>query len=450
MRLIARFAQEQENYFNIITVYDKKIIKENVEKEMPQLISISKKYPSAVWFEQKISDDFGIEILESSTNAILVKHEHFPKEIFPMRKKFSKLSLVHHREEEKQNNHKEVILGPTHSYSLESSQLKLVDNGTKIVNFKLMPFYKYRGIEKMVEGLSLEDARSMIERISAPQTIAYQSAWLDIQLQASQKILPDIIKKRHLFLLELERINNHLHDLSILCKLVDFQEGASFFVKFLESGRMVMKSVTGHRYGFGAISLERSSSNMTEAYEFLLTLEKELLIFEKWIEKRDEILAKMLLLGQLSKEEVALYGLVGLMARSSNIQLDRREGDKFYKEHNFYLNREEGGDVFSRFNLRINEIFTSLRVMRNLVKHNTIQFFLGRVRDGEYYSFIESSAGELMMYVSLKNGLINRFYVRDPSFLNAQVLPLAVKNSKIEQLGIVIKSIPLNISAIDL
>ena len=451
MRLIARFAKEQENYFKIITVYDKKIVEEEINKETPELISISEEYPSASWFERKISDDFGITILDSSNNDILVKHEHFPKEVFPMRKRFSKLSLVHNRVNKKAEDEEDIVtLGSTHSFSLESSQFKLVDDGFKIVNFRLMPFYKYRGIEKMVEGLDFQEAKSIIERISAPHTIAYQSAWLDIQLQASEKVLPDLIKKHHVFLLELERINNHLYDLSLLCKLIDFQEGFSFFIKFLECGRMAMKKLTGHRYGFNAITIDGSSSESTEAYEFLLKLEKELHIFEKWIEKRKDILSKMRRLGELSIEDIELYGLVGLMARSANLPLDRRKEDYFYKEHNFYLNLEENSDVFSRFNLRVNEIFTSLRVMRNLVKNNTIQFFLGRIKDGDYYSFVESSAGELMMYVSLKNGIINRFYVRDPSFLNAQILPLVIKNSKIENLGLTIKSIPLNISAIDL
>jgi len=450
MRLIARFAQEQEMYFEIITVYDKRIIKERLNKKTPALISIAKDYPSSVWFERKISDDFGIEILYSNDARPLVKHEYFPKDIFPMRKDYAKLDVEHiNSTSSKEGNHG-VILGPTHPYLLESSEFQLFDKNQIILHFEMMPFYKYRGIEKMIEGLTFEEARPIIERISASQTIAYQYAFLEIQLQASKKILPEMIKKRHIFLLEFERVMNHLSDLSTMCQLVEFFDGFFFFSNFVEQGRDVMKNLTGHRFGFGSLSVDDDFLDLDDAYNFLFSLEKELLKFEKWIETKEKVLEKLLLLGQISKKTAESYGLVGLMARSCNIALDRRKGNDFYEKHDFYINLEEGGDTFSRFNIRITEIFTSLRIMRNLVKNNILPFFLGTAVDGEYFSYIESSAGELMMYISLKQGLIDRFFIRDPSFLNMQILPSCIKNSEVSSLGLIIKSVPLNVSAVDL
>ena len=450
MRLIARFAQEQEKYFEIITVYDERTIKERLNKKTPALISISEDYPAAVWFERKISDDFGIEILYSNDNRPLVKHEHFPSNVFPMRKDYAKLNVKHIKPASLTEGNHGVILGPTHPYHLESSQLQLFDRNNTILHFEMHAFYKYRGIEKMVEGLSIEEARPIIERISAPQSIAYQMAFLDLQLQASKKSLPEMIKKRHIFLLELERIINHLNDLSILCQLVEFYDGASFFTSFVEEGREVMKNLTGHRFGFSSVVVDSDFVDMDEAYAFLLSLEKKLLAFEKWIETKDEVLEKLLLLGQVSQEMVKEYGLVGIMARSAGITLDRRKGNAFFEKNDFYINLEEAGDTFSRFNLRIAEIFTSLRMMRNLVKNNILPFFLGTPIDGEYYSYVESSAGEVMMYLFLKEGVIDRFFLRDPSFLNIQVLPSVLKKNEISSLGLIVKSIPLNISAVDL
>ena len=451
MRLIARFAQEQEKFFEIITVYDERTIKERLNKNRPALISIAEDYPAAVWFERKITDDFGIEILYSNDKRPLVKHEHFPKNLFPMRKDYVKTNVKHEEESTglKEGDHG-VILGPTHPYLLESSQFQLFDRDETILHFEMMPFYKYRGIEKMLEGLTLEEARPIVERISAPQTISYQIAFLDIQLQASKKRLPEMLKKRHVFLLEFERIMNHLNDLAIMCQLVEFHDGASFFSNFIEEGRETMKNLTGHRFGFNSVMVESDFVDMDEAYEFLFSLERELLKFEKWIETKEKVLEKLLLVGQISKKTAEAYGLVGLIARCSNIALDRRQGDSFFEKNDFYINLEDAGDTFSRFNIRVSEIFTSLRVMRNLVKNNILPFFLGTPVDGEYYSYIESSSGELMMYISLKEGIIDRFFVRDPSFLNMQVLSFCVKNSEISNLGLIIKSIPLNVSAVDL
>ena len=138
------------------------------------------------------------------------------------------------------------------------------------------------------------------------------------------------------------------------------------------------------------------------------------------------------------------------MARSRGIHLDRRDENVFYTQHDYHINTEEAGDTFSRFNIRVSEIFTSLRMMKSLVKNNILPFFLGTAIDGEYYSYVESSAGEVMMYMALKDGVIERFFLRDPTLLNAQALPFCIKDSKVSDLSLIIKSIPLNISAIDL
>ncbi|CAA6820132.1 MAG: Formate hydrogenlyase subunit 5 [uncultured Sulfurovum sp.] len=451
MRLIARFAQEKDDFFEIITVYDKRVIKERLNKKTPALISIAKDYPAAVWFERKISDDFGISILYSNDERPFVKHEHFPLGIYPMRKGFTQSTIRHEGEEAidiKMNQG--VVIGPTHPYHLESVQLQFFDRKQTVLHFEMMPFYKYRGIEKMLEGLKVSEGREVVERISASSSVAYQMAFLDIELQASKKTLPDMIKKRHSFLLELERVINHLTDLSLLCQLVEFSDGAEFFIKFVEEGRKTMKELTGHRFGFSSVRVDSDFQNMDEAYNFVFLLEKELLVFRKWIETRDKILEQTLLLGQIPKQKVLDYGLVGIMARCSGVRLDRREEEPFFEKHDYYMNVEDAGDTFSRFNIRISEIFTSLRIMRTLSKNDVLPFFLGTVNDGEYYSYVESSLGELMMYIAVKEGVIERFYVRDPSFLNAQALPFCVKNSDVSNIGLIIKSLPLNISAIDL
>ena len=55
-----------------------------------------------------------------------------------------------------------------------------------------------------------------------------------------------------------------------------------------------------------------------------------------------------------------------------------------------------------------------------------------------------------MMYVSLEDGLINRFFVRDPSFLNAQAVSKCMKSNDLGSLGLILKSVPLSFSANDL
>ena len=450
MRLIARFAQEKNNYFEVVTVYDERTIKERLNKTTPALISIAKDFPAAVWFERKITDDFGIEILYGNDKRPLTKHEHFPKDVFPMRKNYVKFSVKMEQKKENTASDHGVIIGPTHPYHLESSQFQLFDRNHKILHFEVMPFYKYRGIEKMVEGLTLDEARPIVERISGRQSIAYQIAYLEIKLTASTKILPSVIKERHLFLLEFERIINHLTDLSILCQLLKCNDGAIFLMNLLEAIKQAMFRLTGHRFGFSAVSVENNLTNIEETIDFLFNLEKDLLWFDKWSKKQKKLLQKIENIGTISQKTIESYGLVGIVARSNRKKIDRRLNNKCYEKKSFYINLEEEGDVLSRFNIRLSEIFTSFRIMKNLIKLEVYPFPLGIPADGEYYSYVESYSGEVMMYLALKDGLIERFFVRDPSFLNAQALSSSMKNNNIENLGLIIQSIPLDFSSNDM
>jgi Ni,Fe-hydrogenase III large subunit len=450
MRLIARFAQEQELFFEIITVYDKRIIKERLNKENPILISIAENFPAAVWFERKMSDDFGIAIRDSQDERNLVKHEHFPKEVFPLRKNYAKLTTQQEQRLEPPSDNTRICFGPVHPYHLESSSFQLFEKNQTILHFEMRTFFKYRSIEKMLEGLTFDEARPIIERISAPQTVAYQIAFLEIELEAASRKLPEILRKRHLFLLEYERILNHLNDLSLLSQLLEIKEATCFFSNFLEEGREMLKQLTAHRFGFSSISLENNFENIEESYAFLSTLESELRLFDKWMATKEEFFSQLQSIGIIDKKRAIQYGLVGIMARSSGVVLDRRKEDTLLEKNNFYINFEEEGDVFARFNLRVNEIFVSLDIMKNCMKCVIPPLFIGLVQDGEYYSYVESASGELMMYVAVKKGLIERFYLRDPSFLNAQIMPHVLKDNKVHNIGLIVKSIPLDIAAIDL
>ena len=302
----------------------------------------------------------------------------------------------------------------------------------------------------MLEGLSFDEARLIIERISGSTTIAYQLAYLEIQLQASKKELPEVIQKRHMFFLEYERILNHLYDMAVVSQFANFTEGASFLMRLVEEGRGALQKLTGNRFGFSAIRVDGSLLSLESAYEYLFSLERELIWFEKWLDEDGSLWKSLFDQGALFKKDIEAYGVVGVVARSVDMELDRRKGNRLYEESGFFMPHEYTGDAIARFKVQLAEIFISLRMVRPLVRNRVFPFFLGTVREGEYYSYVESSAGELMMYMRLQEGKIERFFVRDPTFLNAQILPLAMENSDISSLGLVSNSIPLNISASDL
>jgi formate hydrogenlyase subunit 5 len=92
-RFIARFALDLGDVFEIKDVFEGKIEKYQIDKKNPEIETITKDYPAAIWMERKIRDEFGINFIDSFDNRPVVKHERFPKDIYPLRKDFNQKEI---------------------------------------------------------------------------------------------------------------------------------------------------------------------------------------------------------------------------------------------------------------------------------------------------------------------------------------------------------------------
>jgi len=453
-RLIARFAVENSDNFEVITVFDDEILREKLEKENPVLKSISSKYTTATWFERKIKDDFGIKIKGAYDNRPLVHHEWFPK-INPMRKDFKST----HAEYDEFTPYKyetvggegvfEVAVGPIHAGIIEPGHFQFSQEGERILHLDIRHFYTYRGIEKSLEGKTLYEAKETIERISGNESIAYQVAWFDIVTQASGIEYDEKLKKYHCLLLEIERIIHHLTDIGFIPNDAGFSSALSFASQLSEDTRVFLKDFCGHRFGFGSIGFEAKEYDEKKLLDFLKVLEEKVRWFEDWITDIPSLWDRLDTTGTLNKQKARKYGVLGVVARASGKNIDKRNND-FYKKYGFVLQNEEIGDVASRFKLRIKEIYNSISMIRNFIDNRVNINKPTKFKDAEYMSFVESSIGELFLFIKLKDGKIERFYSRDPSFINWQALYLMMEKDIIADFPLINKSCDLSYAGNDL
>ncbi|UCN00203.1 NADH-quinone oxidoreductase subunit C [Sulfurimonas sp. SWIR-19] len=455
MRLIARYAKELENDFEIITVYEDEIKKESISKENPRLTTLAKRYPTAIWFERKMHDDFGIIIEDAFDKRPLVHHERFPKNVHPLRKDFNKDTLEYAEylpykyETISGDGVFQVAVGPIHAGIIEPGHFQFSQAGEDMLHLEVRHFYKNRGIEKMLEGKTLDEAKLIIERISGNESIAYQICWRDIMLQATSKELPLALQKRHALLLELERIIHHLTDLGFIPNDAGFGAALAFGSKLAEDARRKMKELTGHRFGFGAIDFTNRFIDTATLSEWLNDLQHSIEFFEDWIIDIPSLWDRFDTTGILSLKKAAKYSTVGVVARASGLTQDRRI-NKFYLDHGFVMASEVSGDVGARFKIRLQEVKNSIVMMHNFLEEDESSLALGQLYDGEYYSFAESSIGELFMAIDIKEGVIERFFVRDPSFVNWQALHVMMRSDIIADFPLINKSCDLSYAGNDL
>ncbi len=454
MRLIARFALDNKENFEIIDVFDKEIKKLPVNKKNPFVKSIAHKYPAAIWMERKIKDEFGIEFEGSFDKRPLIKHERFPKNIYPLRKDFKDKNInfsefePYHYEEISGDGVFYVPVGPIHAGIIEPGHFHFSQAGEDILHLEVRHFYKHRGIEKMVEGKNPLKIKKIISRISGNESVAYQIAFFNILAKASNVKIPESLKRKQAILLEIERIIHHLTDLGFIPNDAGFSAALAFMGKLTEDARRIFYKLTGHRFGFDCIKEEIFIDNKL-LDEFLPYLKKELEFFKNWILDIPSVWDRFDTTGKLSKQKALKYGVVGVGARASGVKIDVRNND-FYKNFGFEIQLGQKGEVADRFKLRIEEIFNSIEMINNLKTDENENFAFGEFRDGEYMSFVESSIGEFFMYMKITDGKIDRFFVRDPSFINWQAFHTTIYKDIIADFPLINKSFDLSYAGNDL
>jgi Ni,Fe-hydrogenase III large subunit len=454
-RLIARYAKDLGEYFEVVTVWYDGIEKEVISNKDPHIRTLSRTHPAALWFERKMYDDFGIIIDDAFDTRPLVHQERFPERIHPMRKAFCKT----HIEEVAYRPYKyetirgdgvfEVAVGPIHAGIIEPGHFHFSQAGEDMLHQEVRHFYKHRGIEKMLEGKTLFEAKPVIERISGNESIAYQICWRDIVLQATQKELPEANRKYHALLLEMERIVHHLTDLGFIPNDAGFGAALTYASRLSEEARRQMHRITGHRFGFGAVDFGAHTFDRASMERYLDTLEDAITFFEGWISDIPSLWDRFDTTGILQRHKALKYDTVGVVARASGVTVDRRD-EPFYHAHGFEMQVQSSGDVAARFKLRLAEVKNAIVMLRRFVVDGCDAVDIEEVQDGRYVSFAESSIGELFMSIEIEHGVIERFFVRDPSFMNWQALHLMMPGNIIADFPLINKSCDLSYAGNDL
>ena len=454
MRFIARFAQELPESFKIVDVYDERVEKTTLSKSNPSAKSLARVYPAAIWFERKITDDFGIVFEDSFDKRPLVHHERFP-DVHPMRKDFqaSSLELGEFRPYKYEtiggDGIFQVGVGPIHAGIIEPGHFHFSQEGEAILHLEVRHFYKYRGIEKMMEGVAPQDGWRIVERISGNESIAYQIAYLELLTQAAGIEIDENIQKYNAILLEIERIAHHLTDLGFIPNDAGFAAALAFCSQKAEDTRRVLKNLAGHRFGFGTVRGEARAFDTNILEQFIQNLKKDMEFFKEWIVGIASLWDRLDTTGILKRKKALKYSCVGVVARASGVAVDRRDNN-FYKKHHWRLCTHTNGDVAARFLVRLEEVFNSLEIIESMLDLSPTKIELDNFNDGEYISFVESSLGELMLYIHLQDGKIERFFARDPSFINWQALHLMMNGNIIADFPLINKSCDLSYAGSDL
>lgn len=442
-----------------------------IPEENPAYPALTPVYPAAHWYEREIKDMFGIQPLGHPDPRRLVLHRGWPKGVFPLRKDCRRIPFDEETAGvEGRFPYQKVIgegiiqvpVGPIHAGIIEPGHFRFHTVGENILELEARLFYTHRGIEKMAEGRCWPEVQPLTERICGVCTVAHSWAFaLAVEEMAGQQP-PEKAQYLRVIFAELERVYNHLNDISAVCAGVGLALGSQKAAAIKEKALRLNRLLTGHRYLQGVIVPGGVRSDLEPAQvramlEFLAEMDAELNILWQAFAESDSLMDRLRTTGVLAREEAAAFGAVGPAARASGVAEDIRRDYPYgvYHKLDFPVPTGPRGDVYSRFWIRFQELAASSalisRAVTGLAK-GAVRTPLPPVLPAcqKAFGVVESPRGsDFHWLMTDAAGRVYRYFIRSASYPNWPALAKTVPGNIIPDFPLINKSFELCYSCLD-
>ncbi|MDD2751630.1 MAG: NADH-quinone oxidoreductase subunit C [Candidatus Omnitrophica bacterium] len=427
--------------------------------------SLAKNIYSANFFEREIYEMFGIKPEGNPDLRRLNLHDEvWPKGNFPLRKDFKR------KQEGQLDDYKfsrvegegvfEVPVGPVHAGIIGPGHFRFSVAGEPIVNLEIRLGFTHRGVEKIFEGKTLQEATMLCERVCGDSAFSHSLAFA----MAAEKISAISVPKDTAYLrgifLELERIYNHANDVGGIALDVGFTFAASYASLIKEAALQLNKRLTGSRYlkdinHPGNILLDFDQEKKACLIAALDKIMRDFRQLSQILYSSVSFMDRVDTAGVLRKKTARDLGVVGLAARASGIPTDlRKYFPGIYKEAKFKMVTQESGDVLARLRVRILEVEESNRLIREFLGKLTFEQrekIIPQPKAGTALGYAEGWRGPVLYWLKTDlSGAIERCKIVDASFHNWQGLSFAALGNIIPDFPLCNKSFDLSYAGNDL
>jgi formate hydrogenlyase subunit 5 len=350
-------------------------------------------------------------------------------------------------------------VGPIYSGDAESSLFLLETVGEDVVRAVPRLFYKFRAIERLAQGRSMQDVLLLAERCNG--TAAFGNGWAycrAVESALGVRVPPEATAWRT-FLAELERVRHHVGAIRAICDSTALGVAAAQAAAYEERLLRVSEGLTGHRYLFGAlciggISFTPERLDAERAYEMVRALVDELQPFRALLERTSSFLDRIEAVGVIDTAQAQAFELVGPIARASGVGIDMRVAQPYgvYDTLTIDVPVEEEGDGFARLRVLFREICASVDLMAQslrLLRGGAVQTQV-QPRDGAALGWTETPQGASLCWVALSPaGQVTRFRISPPSFCNWHGFHIATEDFAFQDLPIILATMGLSVAEND-
>lgn len=325
-----------------------------------------------------------------------------------------------------------VPFGPQHPVLPEPVHLDLVLEDEKVLAAVPSIGYIHRGLESLVEKKDFNEMAYVTERICGICSFMHGMGYC----MAVEKIFDVQVPRRAEYLrtiwAEMSRLHSHLLWLGLLADGFGFESLFYHAWRLREKILDMFETSTGGRVIFsvntvGGVLKDMPADMLKEFVKNLDSMEREIREMTDVFLQDFTVQSRLIDVGILTGDDAISCGAVGPMMRASTVPVDmRKTGYAAYNDLDFDIITGKSFDSYSRCEVRINELFQSIDIIRQAVRKipdTELSVPIKGFPKGEAYVRLEQPRGEAFYYVRA-NGtkFLDRMRVRTPTFANLPAL----------------------------
>jgi len=431
------------------------------EKIVP---SISNEVHAADWQEREAEDLFGLIFKEHPRLGDFILHEEWPEGVNPMRTEFDSLKPYAHREVEPDWRPVRIVqnpgafmmpIGPIYSDFAESAHFLLETVGEDVIRTIPRLFYKYRGVEKIAEGKSVEHVILLAERFSGTSAFAHSLAFCQAVEDIAGVEVPERAKSLRILMAELERFRHHIAAIAGICSSTAMAVPTSQISILEEELLRLSCELTGHRYLFGlnitgGISIDFNNDILKNLAVTINDILRKLNGLKEMLYFSSSFLDRLEEVGTISRERAVSYGLVGPVARASGMIRDLRKVLSYsgYEKINFIVPCEQEGDGYARLRVLFSEAEQSAHIIHQVafsLPSGPVSLPAFSIVNGSSLGWVEAPRGAAFHWVKLgEDGNVARYRLTTPSFTNWHGFHLAAEDFAFQDFPIIMATFGLS------
>ncbi len=419
-----------------------------VEGSVPSIVDLA---PAAGWDEREAADLYGVGFNGHSPMRPLVAHG---------------AALEDWTVRVSGHDAYQVAVGPIHAGVIESGHFRFHVVGDRILHLDAQLFYKHRGLQAAAEGRRLREAMALVARTCAACSVTNAIAYADACEQVLALEPPSELRRVRTILVELERVWNHLNDVSAICAGVGMAAGNAAFAALTERARRLNDALTGHRFLRGAVQvgasdLDWDASAVRRAANELDSVRTDAARAWRELAFNASFQDRLAGVGVIDAGRARALGVVGPAARAAGLDRDERchSGRLSYDGFAPALPERPDGDVRARYEQRALELWQSFDLLGMLLDRPVtasraepgpaVRIPGAGPGDETGIGVVEGPRGRTVCILEARDGQVIRLQLRTASFANWPAVAAAAAGSLLPDFPLINKSFELCYACVD-